>query len=94
MIFRRRTNDPFGDLISSEVSDVIAMFVGGKLLSGYSDSFYPSKLPAECSHRIGGISFYVDYAEYPSFDHDELLKSNTNAVPLFSPDRQASCGTD
>lgn len=91
MIFRKRTNDPFSDLISSEVSDVIATFVAGELLSGYSGSFDLSKLPAQCSHRIGQHFICVDYARDYSFSHEELLSSNTNAVPLFSPDRQASC---
>lgn len=91
MIFKRRTNDPFGDLVSSEVSDVIATFVDGELLSGYSGSFDLSKLPAQCSHRIGQHFICVDYAKDYSFSHEELLSSNKNAVPLFSPDRQASC---
>ncbi len=91
MIFRKRTNDPFGDLVSSEVSDVIATFVDGELLSGYSGSFDLSKLPAQCSHRIGQHFICVDYAKDYSFSHEELLSSNKNAVPLFSPDRQASC---
>ena len=91
MIFRRRTNDPFGDLVSSEVSDVIATFVDGELLSGYSGSFDLSKLPAQCSHHIGQHFICVDYAKDYSFSHEELLSSNKNAVPLFSPDRQASC---
>ena len=34
----------------------------------------------------------MDYADY-GFDHDELLDANLDAVPLFSNDRQASCGT-
>ncbi len=91
MIFRKRTNDPFGDMVSSKVSDVIATFVDGELLSGYSGSFDLSKLPAQCSHRIGQHFICVDYAKDYSFSHEELLSSNTNAVPLFSPDRQASC---
>lgn len=91
MIFRKRTNDPFGDMISSKVSDVIATFVDGELLSGYSGSFDLSRLPAQCSHRIGQHFICVDYAKDYSFSHEELLSSNTNAVPLFSPDRQASC---
>ena len=91
MIFRRRTNDPFGDLVSSEVSDVIATFVDGELLSGYSGSFDLSKLPAQCSHHIGQHFICVDYAKDYFFSHEELLSSNKNAVPLFSPDRQASC---
>ena len=91
MIFRKRTNDPFGDMVSSKVSDVIATFVDGELLSGYSGSFDLSKLPAQCSHRIGQHFICVDYAKDYSFSHEELLSSNTNAIPLFSPDRQASC---
>ena len=91
MIFRKRTNDPFKDLISSEVSDIIATFVDGELLSGYSDSFNPSQLPDQCSYSIGQHFICVDYANDYSFSHEELLSSNKDAVPLFSPDRQASC---
>ncbi len=91
MIFRRRTNDPFADLLSSQVSDVIATFVDGELLSGYSGSFDLSKLPAQCSHHIGQHFICVDYARDYSFSHEELLSSNKEAVPLFSPDRQANC---
>ncbi len=91
MIFRRRTNDPFADLLSSQVSDVIATFVDGELLSGYSGSFDLSRLPAQCSHHIGQHFICVDYVKDYSFSHEELLSSNKEAVPLFSPDRQANC---
>ena len=91
MVFRNRTDDPYAALMDSSTSDVIATFVDGELVSGRADAFDAAQLPAACANRIGEHFLCVDYAAYP-FDHDELLQSNANAVPLFSTDRQASCG--
>ena len=70
----------------------MATFVDGELASGRGDAFDPALLPAACGNRIGGHFLCVDYGEY-GFDHEDLLRANVNAVPLFSTDRQASCGT-
>ena len=91
MVFGSRSDDPYADLTAS-TSDVTATFVDGTLASGRGDAFDPAHLPAACANRIGDHFVCVDYAEY-AFDHDELLRANANAVPLFSTDRQASCGT-
>ena len=92
MVFGSRSDDPYADLTASTTADVIATFVDGTLASGRGDAFDPALLPAACANRIGDHFVCVDYAEY-AFDHDELLLANANAVPLFSTDRQARCGT-
>ena len=92
VIFRKRTKDAYEDLVSSKVSDIIGTLVDGVLLSGYGRAFDLSQLPTHCSNRIGQHFLCVDYAGY-AFDHDQLLRANANAVPPFTPDRQASCGS-
>ena len=82
---------PYADLAASTPADVIAIFVDGGLVSGRADAFEPASLPAACGNRIGDHFLCVDYDGYP-FDHDELLRANASAVPLFSTERQASCG--
>ena len=91
VVFRPRSGDPYVDLAASTPADVIATFVDGGLVSGRADAFEPASLPAACANRIGDHFLCVDYDGYP-FDHDELLRANANAVPLFSTERQASCG--
>jgi cytosine/adenosine deaminase-related metal-dependent hydrolase len=91
MVVRPRSDDPYADLTASKVADVMATFVDGELASGRGDAFDPGLLPAACANRIGEHFLCVDYAEH-AFDHDELLRANADAVPLFSTDRQASCG--
>ena len=88
MVFRSRSDDPYADLTASTTADVIATFVDGELAGGRGDAFDP----AACANRIGDHFVCVDYAGR-GFDHDGLLQANANAVPLFSTDRQASCGT-
>ncbi len=92
LVFENRSGDPYADLVDSTASDVIATFVDGELVSGRADAFDPARLPATCGNRVGGHFLCVDYADH-GFDRDELLEANANAVPLFSNDRQASCGT-
>ena len=92
LVFENRSGDAYADLVASTASDVIATFVDGALISGRGDAFDPAQLPATCVNRIGEHFLCVDYADY-GFDHEELLDANANAVPLFSNDRQASCGT-
>ena len=92
MVFRSRSDDPYADLTASTTADVIATFVDGELAGGRGDAFDPALLPAACANRIGDHFVCVDYAGR-GFDHDGLLQANANAVPLFSTDRQASCGT-
>ena len=57
-------------------------------VTGRGDTFDPAQLPPTCANRIGEHFLCADYG----FDHDELLQANAHAVPLFSNDRQASCG--
>ena len=91
VVFRGRSGDPYADLAASTPADVIATFVDGGLVSGRADAFEPASLPNACANRIGDHFLCVDYDAYP-FDHDELLRANADAVPLFSTERQASCG--
>lgn len=91
LVFENRSGDPYADLMGSTALDVIATLVDGALVSGRGDAFDPAQLPAMCANRIGGHFLCVDYTGY-GFDHQELLEANANAVPLFSSDRQASCG--
>lgn len=92
LVYEERSGDPYADLVDSTATDVIATFVDGELVSGRSGAFDPAQLPATCANRIGGHFLCVDYADY-GFDHQELLQANATAVPLFSSDRQASCGS-
>ena len=91
VVFPSLSDDPYADLAASTPADVIATFVDGGLVSGRADAFDPAGLPAACANRIGDHFLCVDYDGYP-FDHEELLRANADAVPLFSTDRQASCG--
>ena len=90
LVFENRSGDPYSDLMDSTAA-AAATFVDGEIVSGRSDAFDSSRLPAACANRIGEHFLCVDYADY-GFDHDELLRANANAVPLFSNDRQESCG--
>ena len=91
VVFRNRSDDPYADLTATSTADVFATFVDGGLVSGRADAFGAARLPAACANRIGDHFLCVDYAEH-GFDHDELLRANASAVPLFSTERQAACG--
>ena len=91
VVYRSRSGDPYADLTASTTADVIATLVEGALVSGRGDAFDPARLPAACANRIGDHFVCVDYAEY-AFDHGGLLEANADAVPLFTTERQASCG--
>ncbi|MXY90091.1 MAG: amidohydrolase family protein [Gammaproteobacteria bacterium] len=91
IVYRKRSANPYDDLIATQTSDVAAGFVDGALLTGYAPSFEAGRLPAQCANRIGEYFVCADYSDYP-FDHAGLLAANTDAAPLFSNERQASCG--
>ena len=93
VVFRRRTDDPYNDLAGATVSDVMATFVDGTLLSGLGEAFAPSSLPARCRHRIGKHFICAEYdgTRRYGFDHQRLLRENEKAAPLFEPDGQAKC---
>ena len=91
MVFENRSDDSYADLMDATALDVIATFVDGELVSGRGDAFDAARLPATCGNRIGEHFLCIDYADY-GFDHEELLQGNAKAVPLFSNERQASCG--
>ena len=91
LVFENRADDPYAGLVDSTAADVVATFVDGELISGRSDAFDAAQLPATCGNPIGEHFLCVDYAAY-GFEHDELLQANAQAVPLFSNERQASCG--
>lgn len=92
MVFGARSDDPYADLMAARTADILATFIDGELVSGRWDAFDAERLPDGCGNRIGDHFLCVDYAER-AFDHDMLLWANANAVPLFSTERQASCGT-
>ncbi|MXZ71995.1 MAG: amidohydrolase family protein [Acidobacteria bacterium] len=91
LVFENRADDPYAGLVDSTTADVVATFVDGELVSGRSDAFDAAQLPATCGNPIGEHFLCVDYAAY-GFGHDELLRANEQAIPLFSNERQASCG--
>ena len=91
IVYRNRTGNPYDDLIETQTSDIAAGFVDGTLLTGYAPAFEANQLPAQCANRIGEYFVCAEYSDYP-FGHAELLAANTDAVPLFSTERQASCG--
>lgn len=92
IVFRKRSNDPFSDLVETHAADIAATIVDGALLTGHGPSFAAGQLPANCENRIGPHFVCTDYSNYP-FNHDDLLAANADAVPLFSTERQASCGS-
>ena len=91
MVFENRADDPYAGLLDSTAADVVATFVDGELVSARSDAFDAARLPPTCGNPIGEHFLCVDYTEY-GFEHDALLQANAQAVPLFSNERQASCG--
>lgn len=91
IVYRKQSGNPYDDLIRTQTSDIAASFVDGSLLTGFGSAFESSRLPAHCANDIGEYFVCADYEDYP-FDHAELLAANTDAVPLFSTERQASCG--
>lgn len=90
MIYRAKSDDPYADLIESEVSDVVATLVDGKLVSGRRDSFDMSELPPTCSNYVGG-HFVCDDLSDRDFTWQQLVDTNIVAVPLFETDSQAGC---
>lgn len=91
IVYRKRTGNAYDDLLETRAADIAAGFVDGVLLTGHAPAFEPGQLPARCANRIGEHFVCADYSNYP-FDHAELLAANTDAVPLFSTEGQASCG--
>jgi cytosine/adenosine deaminase-related metal-dependent hydrolase len=91
VIFERRSGDPHSDLTTASVFNVFATFVDGQLQSGFAPAFNSNQLPKNCSNRIEQHFVCADYDDYP-FDHDELIRRNVDAVPLFSSDKQVDCG--
>ena len=63
----------------------------GSLRSGRTQAPRPSVSGSTPHRHRRDYATSIDYADY-GFDHEELLQGNANAVPLFSNDRQASCG--
>ena len=91
IVYRNRTGNPYDDLVETRTPDIAASLVDGELVTGYAPAFESGQLPARCANRIGEYFVCADYSNY-SFGHAELLAANTDAVPLFSTERQASCG--
>ena len=89
-IIRAESEEPYTDLITTEVSDIVATFVDGKLVSGHRDAFDMSELPTSCSNFIGD-HFVCDDLSKRNFTWEQLLKINKEAVPLFEPRGQANC---
>ncbi|MCY4094811.1 MAG: amidohydrolase family protein [Gammaproteobacteria bacterium] len=90
VIVKAKTDDPFADLIASEVADVMATFVDGKLVTGDRSAFDLSELPASCSNFVGDY-FVCDDLSERDFTWQQLLAINEDAVPLFESEGQASC---
>lgn len=90
VIMQAKTDDPYADLITSEVSDVVATFVDGQLVTGNRGAFESSELPARCTNFVGS-HFVCDDLSTRDFTWQQLLAMNEDAVPLFEPEGQASC---
>ncbi len=90
VIVRARTDNPFTDMVTSDVSDVIATFVDGSLVSGNASAFDPRELPPVCTNFIGD-HFVCDDFSRRDFTWQHLVTENESSVPLFEPTGQASC---
>lgn len=89
-IVRAKTDDPYNDLVASNVSDVIAMLVDGKITTGHINAFNVNELPHSCKNVVGN-HFVCDDLAKRDFTWEQLLAANELAVPLFQTDGQASC---
>ena len=90
VIVRARTDNPFTDMVTSDVSDVIATFVDGELMSGYTKAFDSSDLPPTCSNVVGD-HFVCDDFSTRDFTWQQVMRENETSIPLFEPDGQALC---
>ena len=90
VIIKSRTEHPYSDLVTSSVSDVIATFVDGELVTGQRSAFKLSELPQSCSNIVGD-HFVCDDLSKRDFTWQELLEENDSFVPLFEPDGQSHC---
>ena len=90
VILRARSDKLYDDLVSSGVSDVVATFVDGKLVTGNSKAFDLSELPPSCANRVGD-HFVCDDLTARNFTWEQLLTENESAVPLFNTTGQAKC---
>lgn len=89
-IIRSRSNEPYMDLVNSKVSDMIATFVDGELVTGNRTAFRFNELPTDCSNTIGD-HFVCDDFSGRDFTWQQLLAENEDAVSLFEPIGQAQC---
>ena len=91
MIYRKESENPYSDLLSATVDDVIATFIDGDLTSGHLPSFQGKKVPNHCGYEIekhflcvrGGIPYSIE----------KLEEENAGDVPLIGLDQQADCRT-
>ena len=90
VIVTARTENPYADVVTSRVSDVIATFVDGKLVSGNTTAFDPSELSPTCANFVGD-HFVCDDFSKRDFTWQQLVAENEAKVPLFEPVGQANC---
>ena len=90
IVVRARSDDMYADLVSSEVSDILATFVDGELVTGSITAFNSSELPSSCTNFVGD-HFICDDISRRNFTWQQLLREKATSVPLFMPDGQASC---
>ena len=90
VLVRAKSVDGYADVTGSEVSDIIATLVDGKLVSGHRNAFDNDELPPTCSNIVGD-HFVCDDLSARDFTWEQLLEVNESSVPLFEPEGQASC---
>ena len=90
VIVTAKSNKPYTDLMESQVADIVATMVDGKLVSGSRNAFDTVELPATCSNFVGD-HFVCDDLSNRDFTWKQLLEENEASVSLFSSEGQASC---
>ena len=90
VIVTAQSDNPYLDLVTSDISDIHATFVDGELVTGNLNSFDLSELPPACSNVIGD-HFVCDDLSTRDFTWEQLLAENEASVPLFEPAGQATC---
>lgn len=93
VVLKAHTDDFFEDLLTYDVTDVVATFVDGELRSGFAPAFNKSELPAGCQHYIDR-HFVCEEWSSEEMSIEELVRANRltkDFVPLFEPRSQAAC---
>ena len=103
MVFRKRTDYPFDDLLRTTAQEVLATFVDGRLRSGNREGF-SGALPDSCRFTVGAHFVCAELPDAASglpFGFEEVLRANQKKISCrsivktinpFPTRRSAPCG--